>query len=399
MASTFSWLDFSERERRQALDLIDQFRDEDTRDELGIGAIRDSFADLLFPGISTIQTRARYFLFVPWIYLELEDHSVGYPEIRSRARRAENRLIDALAETETDGVIGIEARENLKRPASNVYWSGLRTWGLLLYGRSQEDYHRWLNRYYDEIALAPDPDESDGIHPGCSANWHPHLPAPPDDFPRHATFELTTEESEYLTDQIRQRVGGSLLAHMVEFEIGSQEAKFPWTHPDRAEFPARLREYLKFAQIFSETFQGAAFLYNLLLAESHQETAEYRKRLAKWWKTIDPWRDRFGTDERHRFWEVVLGVGTHKVLPPTRSFVDSWFRLALETRDLGSITDGEAARQLIRGRERSLKGVRARIGNEGMLVDWRGDSGTTQLTYRWPVARTIIDDILMLRND
>lgn len=38
-----------------------------TLDELGIGSIRDTFSDELFPGTSTIQTRARYFLFVPWI--------------------------------------------------------------------------------------------------------------------------------------------------------------------------------------------------------------------------------------------------------------------------------------------------------------------------------------------
>mgnify|MGYP000844970114 CR=1 FL=1 len=55
MASVLTWLDFSERERRKALDVIDQFRDEDTRDELGIGTVRDALADLLFPGISTIQ--------------------------------------------------------------------------------------------------------------------------------------------------------------------------------------------------------------------------------------------------------------------------------------------------------------------------------------------------------
>ena len=44
----------------------------DTRDELGIGSVRDAFADMLFPGTSTIMTRARYFLLVPWTYQRLE---------------------------------------------------------------------------------------------------------------------------------------------------------------------------------------------------------------------------------------------------------------------------------------------------------------------------------------
>ena len=48
------------------------FRERDTRDELGIGVIRDLVADELFPGTSTIQTRLRYMLFVPWIYQRLK---------------------------------------------------------------------------------------------------------------------------------------------------------------------------------------------------------------------------------------------------------------------------------------------------------------------------------------
>jgi len=61
-------LDYSEHERRKMLDVVDLFKERDTRDELGIGAVRDSFADQLFPGTSTIMTRARYFLLVPWTY-------------------------------------------------------------------------------------------------------------------------------------------------------------------------------------------------------------------------------------------------------------------------------------------------------------------------------------------
>jgi hypothetical protein len=59
MPSTFSWLDYSEHDRRRALDVIDQFREQETRDELGIGVIRDAFSDLFFPGTGTVQTPRR----------------------------------------------------------------------------------------------------------------------------------------------------------------------------------------------------------------------------------------------------------------------------------------------------------------------------------------------------
>jgi hypothetical protein len=76
MMSTFVWLDYSERERRKMLDVVDLFREHDTRDELGIGSVRDAFADMLFPGTSPIMTRARCFLLVPWAYQRLERRRV-----------------------------------------------------------------------------------------------------------------------------------------------------------------------------------------------------------------------------------------------------------------------------------------------------------------------------------
>ena len=42
------------------LEIVDLFREKGTLDELGIGAIRDAFADRFFPGTSTLHTRARY---------------------------------------------------------------------------------------------------------------------------------------------------------------------------------------------------------------------------------------------------------------------------------------------------------------------------------------------------
>ena len=70
MVSTFAWLDHSEEQRRRLLNFVSLFKEKGTVDELGIGTIRDALSDLLFPGTSAPQTRARYFLFVPWIFMQ-----------------------------------------------------------------------------------------------------------------------------------------------------------------------------------------------------------------------------------------------------------------------------------------------------------------------------------------
>ena len=116
MVSRFAWLDHSESDRRKALDVVDLFREQDTRDELGIGTVRDALADSLFPGISTIQTRAKYLLFIPWIYQTLEAGRTKSSDIARMARRHEIDLIYQLLKSDdTDGVIGKDAKAGLQR--------------------------------------------------------------------------------------------------------------------------------------------------------------------------------------------------------------------------------------------------------------------------------------------
>src|SRR5580692_12366553 len=114
--SAFVWLDYSERERRKMLEVVDLFKEHDTRDELGIGAVRDAFADVLFPGTSTIMTRARYFLLVPWTYQRMEKQRISSGQIAARARRAETDLVEVIEHSDdNDGNIGKVAKTALKR--------------------------------------------------------------------------------------------------------------------------------------------------------------------------------------------------------------------------------------------------------------------------------------------
>jgi hypothetical protein len=95
VASTFAWLDFSDRDRKRALDAVDLFREEDTRDELGLGVIRDALADRLFPGTSTIQTRVRYFLFVPWVFSLLKPAEREPERFAQRIRHLQDHFVEA----------------------------------------------------------------------------------------------------------------------------------------------------------------------------------------------------------------------------------------------------------------------------------------------------------------
>jgi hypothetical protein len=177
MPSLFAWVDFAEEDRRKMAEVIDLFREQDTRDEVGLEAIRDGLADLMFPGTSTIQTRARYFLFVPWIYRRHEGKATTGTDVSKKARTDEIKLIDALViGGERDGVIGIEKRAQLQRLASSIYWAGLGVLRVRRFVGSQDQYHRsWdsLLRRKRSVALDDDREPVDGAG---VASWAPELP-------------------------------------------------------------------------------------------------------------------------------------------------------------------------------------------------------------------------------
>jgi hypothetical protein len=84
------WVDFSSEHREKVQSVIDSLSTPGVIDELGIGVIRDSFSDSLFPGISTIQTRAKYFLTVPRLFKDYEK----LPVHRRRRRKLADFLND-----------------------------------------------------------------------------------------------------------------------------------------------------------------------------------------------------------------------------------------------------------------------------------------------------------------
>ena len=132
--SSLAWIDFDEAERQRAQRIMALFQERETRDELGLGAIRDSIADHLFPGTSTIQTRLRYMLFIPWLYRALEKREVPEAQLRAEARDTEIQLADALkAGGESNGIIGRDAGPRLQRLPSSVYWAGLGAWGIRVF--------------------------------------------------------------------------------------------------------------------------------------------------------------------------------------------------------------------------------------------------------------------------
>lgn len=397
MPSTLTWLDYSEEDRRRAVEVIKLFEEKDTVDELGIGTIRDALAEQLFPGTSVIQSRPRYFLIIPWIYLALEAKKTPSAEVAAQARKLELGLIEPLLVAEDHrGVLGSRARTGLKTLPSAIYWAGLGRWSIRLFPGTRDKYHRSLDTTYRSLArMARDGTERELADRPAPRNWHAGLPAPPDDFPEKASIQLRAIEGEYLRERVLTSAPDSLLSFLLERGKPMASIDFPWQHPQCGELPSQTAEVLHHARLFSEAMHGAALIYNDMLAEKRKDEellSTYEQRLQNWAALMAEREPALRAWDRQRFWMVVQRERA-RVPITTRMFVDQWLDFGAKT-GWASLSRSSAVRGLIREREVSLKRGLARLTSQRALDLWEGASGAKQLDFRWKaVAQDVVNDI------
>lgn len=396
MPSSFQWVDFSDHDRRRMSDVISMFQETETLDELGIGVIRDSIADRLFPGTSTLQTRAKYFLLIPWIYqlLARTHPAASASEVSARLRIAEGKLIRALeAGGEKVGVIGIERREKTQRMPSSIFWAGLKTLGIRRFSGSQDQMNRaWrtLNRREDDHEDSQEARDGEAV----AGAWDLEMPSAGKDFLKESTFELSTQEAYYLRALLcpegRKR---TLFGHLVESDAELEAAPYFWMLSLGDQLPAHLKSEVAFAQFFSDAVQGAVLIYNLLLAEGKkdQDSADsYREQIDKWTIRIENQRAAYVMLAGEPFWAFASECQSRHS-QATQRFVEAWLEIALGEH--GNLSDHQPARDLVIHRERTIKGARARIGNPKALDAWNSASNIGQLNYRWHRVYGMVRDI------
>lgn len=392
--STFTWLAHDEAERRRMQEAVELFREQGTLDDLGVGSVRDAFSNLLFPGTSVLHTRARYFLFIPWIYRRLEREGVGSRDVAVRGRRYEIALIDALhAGGQTRGVIGERAGAALEQLPSAAYWSALRRLGFCVFHGTQDQYHRSFDGYRLLRRDAPRVSEDEDPVVSIYRNWHPtldELEAGSPGFLGHATFTLPPDEGAFVRELFLRHAPGSFLSFLTSSGSPSS-VPAPWLHPRSARAPREVRRQLELAHSFSRVMHGAALVYNLMLAERRQLDAlvdELETLVKEWADSVDSAADSHDWEE---FW-LVASEGNERITMPTRMFIETWFARALAH---GADVAGDgASRQLIERRERQTKKSQARLSNPRRLETWTAPVGMGRLNYRWPVVQEIVNDVL-----
>lgn len=412
--SSIGWIDFSSEHREKVRTVIDLLSEPGVVDELGIGVVRDSFADRMFSGLSTIQTRAKYFTLTALLirdyqvverfkrnprpferYLEEEEMNCRISLVNRHGDGRQNLGI-------IGGSFGTRKDRDVVRRPSSVYWNGIRQFGfvspthlsLAEFGRRLADERRQLRSLLEETKQERG-DDHDADDSSLRLRVRP--PEVGDDYWDKLSIDLTPEEAVFLREQITTCQRESLIGQILKDDARIDEVlQLPEsaTFDEFSELPfidrlesQELRSVVQHARDFWRIMEGAHIRYNCLLQASGFGTSELRETFDEQW---EHWRERIA--EFPRSWDTSFMwalVHRHGSEPKshTRKFIGGWIEQAQQ--GAGNLI---RCNELVTDQERLNKKTRARLrpGNQEAINNW---IGLNRVEYRLPQVMRIIRDI------
>jgi len=404
---TIGWIDFSKAHRTRVFNVLDMLEPDGMIDELGLGTLRDGLANEMFPGISTIQTRARYFFIIPYLLHEYQQLTAAKRKGKKAHIYFEDQeyeimwdLAEAYNHEKRNGIIGISKRrakkEKIARRPSAIYWYGLNFFkfidsrGLsaeaILRNASQPDYLEMLSLDQQEGDDMPKEDwgyykdDLFRIRVPYKKDWH-----------AEKTIELYNDEAEILRDKILSRVPDKLIGKLLTGDAlwnlfsGTKNFKQFAKAAVKINSDSKLKKTITLAHDFSELMYGAQILYNQILQKEIfkedfkvEEFEEWKKQLSNEMIDFDGFQPN----------DITLLAPTSK--PHTKFFLTEWWKEAQT-----GFNNYSRIKWLIQSQEANAKGNKARMnGNNTEGLKEGKWIGLTQFNYRFVQANNILHDIL-----
>ncbi|MEI8199108.1 MAG: DUF6361 family protein [Eubacteriales bacterium] len=375
------WIDFSREERNKVLAALQLLGEHLALDELGIGYIRDAYADILFPGISTIQTRAKYFVLIPYIFgkAEKEKFTRGR-EVMDWVNRYQDKLVPTLienSELKANGIIGREAlrqKRTVKNKPTSIYWGGLRTFeivrnsGLSLSQACQISFEKSQKRKETELLDGDEAYDDKTANQGDQVIFSPILPGY--DLENATGIELTRDEAQFLYGKITtaSKTKNTLMAFMLK----EKKHYSGFFEIDTEILPPQIKQDYLLSRSFADFIEGAHLRYNVIY--SGGEDPDMKRGFEDWRTGFD--FEKFDADA------VYQRINCPK---ETKSFCENFAEL-IQSGDMESVDE------LLVAREKNVKQDRSKLRKP---ADFHYKAvHEYKLDFRFFRASVIMDDIL-----
>lgn len=414
--SGLGWIDFSDSDKQKVLKVIELLKPDGTVDELGVGVVRNSMSDAMFSGITTIMTRAKYYFIVPRIlhsYLRLKHKP---DSVKEYLRIQENEIMNELTvkylkekTLEKERIIGYTiAKENLNlsknrfkelyRKPSTTYWNGIRTFGIykgqlslanFLYSIEKNKSNKIHTGY-----LADEGDTSDDRDSDHDGYFHFALPDYDVNWRKNLTISLTSEEGDYLLQQILDTQKDSLLGNVltnkqwVKDFLKARKFEDLCDMPFVSKLPSETQSIMFTAKDFWKIMRGAHIRYNIILHSRHGSSAFVRKCNGMWKEWVNEMkRFKWKKFNIELLWEVTKSHS--RVNHFTERFINNWITMISSGNFNSSRLDAIVEKQ---EKDNKLSRSKLKPDNDEKYKGW---VGIDNMEFRFDNAKIIVNDIMI----
>lgn len=399
------WIDFSKDDRNRVNTVLELLVPEGMIDELGMGTMRDALANQMFPGISTIQTRAKYFFIIPYILYDYQKLKPAQKRVKTPSRfldENEHEVMWQLAEqynyVEGTGVIGITKKrpERIARRPSTIYWNGMAIYQFIVNrGLGIETFlAQSVDPSLESLLSSPEMSGDGEVKDDADAEFDNifNIKVPPKpDWRNDLSLDLVSEEAGFFRDRILSISKNKLIAELLRnpelwstFQQSANFREFAKAATSLTTSPGLIRD-LTLAHDFSELMYGAHIAYNVIL---QQKFFNHEAFVTDW----EEWL--YNLPQNMMGYESFDPNDLFPLAPTLRKsmqlFISEWW----ENTKAG-FPDLNYRNRMIERQEAIVKGHKARI-IYNKSDDVRRDSwiGLRHFGYRFPQAKIILQDIL-----
>lgn len=391
------WVDFSREDRKKTLDIM-QLLSQGTLDELGIGLIRDSISEILFPGTSTIHTRAKYFFIVPDILQKLKQDicskkikGVNYQSAVKHLETVEHTVTKILCENNPDelGIIGSSRANDIawvKRGPTEVYWSSLKKYDFIkdknitISNCIRNIIKSCENSLEKQSARAEEDDSDAGNYKITSLLDKELVKLLP---LKDTSITLNKEQAKYLSKKIIESYPDSLLGVILNNKQLMKEVIALDNFNALSQFVKQhklidFKTQIKLAKDFSLFVYVLRIMYNIIISERSNEEAI---------KEFDENKDKLEKISDNLCIDIIFNVFNVKKDTGLIIFLKN-AKNAMKKNDI------EALKEIITKREKALKReARAKTCSPSIDKYKNNWQGGKELDYRFFQAQNLVNEI------
>lgn len=398
------FVNFNTEEKKRVAKVMQLLQESEAIEELGIGRVRDHFSNTLFPGTSTLQHHAKYFVVMPSLYYHTAFKSRKFQnlaEVNRYIREAEIQITRQLSEDENGvlrtnltGITGINTYKEalndytkyVKYDPAYIYDSGLVRYGIIT-DTSVERLILELNKKHfadpHNKSTLKDKDATDDAGDLSGDKQTIKTCGESYDFFNGKTMSLALSEKEasFMKDRIHATCNGTMLAYLIDskYDIPEHIRYFDIKEILSELDPEVLDVYYK-SVLFSKLIHLIDWRYNYCYFDSFGNTEETLVCKDEYEKFLAEYQDEIHNEDAYR----ALFDYTRSIDTMLTEFCESCYIAILDN-------EPNKVDQLVKAREHTVKRERSKIGNSAYKN--QGRSKPLPNTFRWETVRTMVNEI------